>query len=145
MTRTEKLAPAYRIAELKKRDAAKIAENSKQKVLEYERKLQELIDFRKDYSLSSHFSGSVLSASQLVEHQKFMRQLDEGIRIIEKQLEGHKQDSEIDRRVWLDAYQRSDAMDKLIGKLKKMEQGARDNRLENEIDERSQSRRVESK
>ena len=42
MTRTEKLSPALKVAELRKRDAAKVAENSRLKVLEYERKLEEL-------------------------------------------------------------------------------------------------------
>ena len=144
MTRTEKLSPALKIAEIRKRDAAKTAESSKLKVLEYEKKLQELISFRQDYSLTNSGSDGVLSASQLVEYQKFMAQLDEGIKIIKSQLEGHRQDSEIDRQVWVEAYQRSSAMDKLVGKLKKMEQGVRETRIENEIDDRSQRTRIKN-
>lgn len=144
MTRTERFSPVLKIAEIKKRDAARVAAKSNQAVAEYERKLSELVSFRKEYRLSDHVSNRSMSATELKEHQKFVGQLDEGISILKSQLEGHRQNNQIDRQAWMEAHQRSDAMDKLMGKMQKLEQRIRETRVDNELDDRSQHTRVKN-
>ena len=144
MTRTDKFSPVLKIAQIKKRDAARAAARSQQKVAEYEKKLSELVNFRKEYRLSNQASSQVMSAGALKEHQKFVQQLDEGISILKNQLEGHIQDNRIDRQAWMQAHQHSDAMDKLMSKMQNLEHRIREIRIDNEIDDRSQHRRIKN-
>ncbi len=144
MTRSEKFSSVLRIAETKKRDAARVAIKTNQKLNEYEKKLSELRGFRKEYTLGARAGSQSMKASQLQERQKFIRQLDEGINILTSKVEGQRQSSDLDKQAWLDAHKHSDAMDKLMGKIKKTEACLDESREANELDDHSQYRRMKN-
>ncbi len=142
MTRSERFASVLKIAELKKRNAARASAQAKQKLHEYEKKLYELLDFRNEYTLGDRAVSQSVTASQLQQRQKFIQQLDEGINILRKQVAGQKQSSEMDKQVWLDAYKHTNAMDKLMSKIRKTEIDLLEARETNEVDDRSQHRKL---
>ncbi len=142
MTRSQKFTSVLKIAEIKKRDATRIAMKAKQNLHEYEQKLNELRSFRSEYTLSARAGGQTMTANQLQERQKFIRQLDEGIRILTNKVEGQRQSSAVDKQAWLDARKHSDAVDKLMGKIRQIEIDLGDTREANELDERSQHRQL---
>ena len=138
MTRSEKFSSVLRIAESKKHDAARVAKKTNQILNEYEEKLGELRGFRDEYTLGARAVSQSMTAKQLQERQKFIQQLDEGINILTNKVEGQRQNSEVDKQAWLDAHKYSDAMDKLMGKIKKTEERLDESREANELDDRSQ-------
>ncbi len=142
MTRSKRFSSELKIAEAKKRNAARVAVQAKQKLHEYEGKLDELRSFRSDYAIAVKGVDNNVTASLLQERQKFIQQLDEGIKVIQNRIEGQKQSTEIDKQAWMDAHKHSDAMDKLMLKIKKIEIDLIETRAENEIDDRSQYRKV---
>ncbi len=142
MTRSEKFLSVLRIATKKKRDAARVAIETEHKLNEYEKKLSELRGFRSEYTLGSHAGNQSMTAKQLQERQRFIRQLDEGINILSNKVEGQRQNSHLDKQAWLDAHKHSDAMDKLMGKIRKMEICLDESREANELDDRAQYHRM---
>ena len=144
MNRSEKFSSVLRIAEIKKRDATRIAVKAKQKLHEYEQKLNELRSFRNEYTLNAWAGGQTMTANQLQERQKFIRQLDEGIKILTNKVKGQRQSSAVDKQAWLEAHKHSDAVDKLMGKIRKIEVDLGETREANELDDRSQHRKLEN-
>ncbi|MFT5134848.1 MAG: flagellar FliJ protein [Gammaproteobacteria bacterium] len=142
MTRSEKFSPVLRIAESKKRDAARAAVKANKKLQEYENKLNELRSFRLEYSVDKNVVGQLVTTNKLQDRQNFIRQLDAGINIMEKKIEGQKQNSDLDKQAWLDAHKHVDAIDKLVGKIKKIETNMSELREDNELDDRSQHRKI---
>jgi flagellar export protein FliJ len=142
MTRSQRFSSVLKIAKSKKRDAARVAVKARQKLLEYEGKLNELRNFRREYSLAMPGFNESIAASQLQERQKFFRQLDEGISILKNRVEGQKQSTDLDKQAWLEAHKHSDAMDKLMYKIRRIEIDLDEAREANELDDRSQYRRM---
>jgi flagellar export protein FliJ len=144
MIRSQKFSSVIRIAETKKRDAARVAVKAKQKLQEYEQKLNELRSFRSEYTINARASGQVMTANQLQERQKFIRQLDEGIKILSNKVDGQRQSSALEKQAWLDAHKHNDAVDKLMGKIRQVEINLGETREANELDDRSQHRKLEN-
>ncbi len=139
MTRSKRLSPVLKLAESKERHAVQVMAKARQRLNHYEEKLNELRKFHEEYSNAFRYSQSrVISATQLQETQKFLRQLDEGIAVMSEKVTGQKHLNLRDEQQWLLAKNRTDALDKLITKIQGFERNTRDNREANEVDERSQ-------
>lgn len=138
MSRPKKLSPVSKLAGIRKLNAARTAMASQRRLLEYENRLAELVRFRHEYGSPAQLNTDGLKAGALKEYQKFISQLDEGIAVLRHQLEGQKQHYEIDRQAWLTAYQRSDALDRLVDKMQNIENRIRELKRANELDERFQ-------
>lgn len=143
MTRSKRLSPVLKLAESKERDAVQVMAKARQRLNHYEEKLNELRKFHEEYSNAyRHSQSGVISATQLLETQKFLRQLDEGIAVMSEKVTGQKQLNLRDEQQWLLAKNRTDALDKLITKIQSVERNIRDNREANEVDERSQHQKL---
>lgn len=139
MTRSKRLSPVLKLAESKQRDAVQVMAKARRRLNHYEEKLNELRKFHEEYSNAyRHSQSGVISATQLQETQKFLRQLDEGIAVMSEKVTGQKQLNLRDEQQWLLAKNRTDALDKLITKIQGVERNIRDNREADEVDERSQ-------
>lgn len=138
MTRSQRFSSVLRIAETKKRNAARISVKATQKLNEYEKKLDELRSFRNEYTFGAHAGSQRMTANQLQERQLFLRQLDEGISILSNKVNGQKQSSDMEKQIWMDALKHSDAMDKLMAKIRKIEIDLVETREDSEVDDRSQ-------
>ncbi len=139
MTRSKRLSPVLKFAESKERHAVHVMAKARQRLNHYKEKLNELRKFHKEYSNAfRHSQSRVISATQLQETQKFLRQLDEGIAVMSEKVTGQKHLNLRDEQQWLLAKNRTDALDKLITKIQGFERNMRDNREADEVDERSQ-------
>lgn len=143
MTRSKRLSPVLKLAESKERNAVQVMAKTRQRLNHYEEKLNELRKFHEEYSNAyRHSQSGVISATQLLETQKFLHQLDEGIAIMSEKVTGQKQLNLRDEQQWLLAKNRTDALDKLVVKIQSVEKNIRDNREADEIDERSQHQKL---
>ncbi len=140
MTKSERFSPVLKVAETKKREAARVAMQTRQKLREYEHKLDELRSFRDEYALHVHTGNQSINAMQLQEQQKFVQQLNEGINILKTKIEGQKQNNDMDTQAWQEAYKYSSTIDKLISKIRRIELGVSETRESNELDDRTQYR-----
>ena len=141
MTRSEKLSPVLKLAVSRKRKAEITAARASHLLREYELKLEELRQYRAEYSVVNTSGGQVMNASHLQERQKFIRQLDEGIRILKNKVKGQQEITNVDKQAWLEAHKHNDAIDKLMGKMRKLEWQLRETREDNAMDDRSQHKR----
>lgn len=143
MTRSKRLSPVLKLAESKERNAVQVMAKTRQRLNHYEEKLNELRKFHEEYSNAyRHSQSGVISATQLLETQKFLHQLDEGIAVMSEKVTGQKQLNLRDEQQWLLAKNRTDALDKLVVKIQSVEKNIRDNREADEIDERSQHQKL---
>lgn len=142
MTRSQRFSSVLRLAETRKRNAARMSVNATQKLREYEKKLDELRRFRNEYTLGAHAGSRSMTSNQLQERQLFLRQLDEGISIMINKVNGQKQSSAMEKQVWMDALKHADAMDKLLCKIRKIEIDLAETREDSEVDDRAQYCRI---
>ena len=141
MTRSEKLSPVLKLTLSRKRKAEIAAARASHLLREYEMKLEELRQYRSEYAIVNTSGGQVLSASHLQERQKFIRQLDEGIKILKNKVKGQQEITDVDKQAWLEAHKHNDAIDKLMGKMRKLEWQLRETREDNAMDDRAQRTR----
>lgn len=141
MARSRRLSPVLRIEQNKERTAANVVSKARQVLTYYQKKLTELKDYQHEYSQSLNSNqAKTMSATQLNEFRGFMRQLDEGIRLLTEKVEGQKQLNLHDERQWINAKKRTDALDKLISNFKSRERNLSESREANEIDDRTSQR-----
>lgn len=140
MTRSEKLSSILRLAERKEQIAARNAAQSRLKLLECENKLKELQKFRYEYARHRGLGNSVLCSSELLERQKFINQLDEGIEILKQIISSRHFDSETEKKLWVDAYKHSSSLDRLMNKFRQSELLHSERMEESALDDRSQYR-----
>lgn len=138
MTRSQRLSPVLKLALTRKRNAAVVAAKAAKLLRDYELKLAELKSYRAEYAMLDNADGQVVNASLLQERQKFMLQLDEGIDILKNKVKGQQQVMDVDKQQWLDAHKHNDAIDKLMGRLRSLEQNLRETRENDALDDRAQ-------
>jgi len=137
MTRSEKFSPVLKIAAVKKRDAARSAGEAAARLQDFQNKLQELRSFRSEYTLAGYQGNQTMNANELQERQKFLRQLDEGIRVLADRVRGQQQHRDMETQAWLEACRHADAVDRLMMKIRKLESDVRENRVELEMNDRA--------
>lgn len=138
MARSKRLSPILRLAERKEKNAVQIMARARQRLHYYEEKRDELRSYLDEYKLTmTDRQANTMTANQLREYQVFIHQLNEGISLLTEKIEGQKQLKLRDERQWISAKQNTDALDKLIIKLRWMERKFVSNHEANEIDEQS--------
>ena len=142
MTRSQRISSVLKLAERKEKNAARVAIETRQKLHMYESKLNELRQFRSEYSIDFTSTDHAMTSNLLRERQQFLHQVDAGIRILTNTVEGHRHTSHIDDKTWMEAYKYSHALDKLVDKVRSFELHIDEMREENELDDRSQHRKV---
>ncbi|MFQ5660100.1 MAG: flagellar export protein FliJ [Gammaproteobacteria bacterium] len=144
MARSRRLSPLLKLAEARERNAVQVVLRARQQLHDYEEKLAELRTYRQEYGRSFKAAQAhATTGKQLQEYQNFMHQLNRGITLLAEKIAGQKQLNLRDERLWVKAKKRSDALDKLVDKLRGMERNFRLTLEANEIDEHSQHRKAE--
>ena len=143
MTRSARLKPILKIAEKREHYAALDMARAQQQLRYYEDKLEQLKSFRNDYNQKmSQSDRSGQTANSLNEMFRFMRQLDEGIAVLERQILQQKQQNLQDESIWREARLRTDALDNLMSRFAFQETSYVLDLEANELDDRTSPKKT---
>ncbi len=142
MAPSDRFKPVHRVAKNKEQRAAKRLGISQQTVLEAEKKLQELHQYRQDYLKQYETAGQAgMSAARLQEYQRFLARLNDAIRHQEALVrEGHA-DRKTKQDQWLHRRTRSEALGKVLERYVEAERQQQEKREQKETDEHAQRSR----
>ena len=121
MTRSQRMASILKLAERREREAAKAASQTRNHLLQFEDKLKELRRFRKEYAIGAGSRTGIYNAAQLHQQQRFIEQLDEGIRLLNQSILQQRHSLDRSSQKWMDAYRYSNSLDKLVDKMRNVE------------------------
>jgi flagellar protein FliJ len=135
-SRSDRLQPAVDQAQRRQKDALQRLADQQQKLAHAEQQLEELKRYRRDYSPGD----GGLTVSALLNRQQFVERIDQAIVQQGQLVERLQRQLEAARQRWLQAHARENALDTVVGRLRKQEE-QREQRLEQaEVDERMQYR-----
>ena len=114
MNRAARLKPIIKLAEQKQRHAAIDMISARKQLMSCEDKLAQMKTFRTEYNEKlADTTNPGRSSTNLNELHRFIRQLDEGIAALERQILQLKTQKSSEETAWRDARARADALEKL--------------------------------
>ncbi len=136
MKRSQRMQSVSRIASRVEREAAQVLARSRNRLRELEDKLQTMKSYRREYG-GTHQDDpkNPVSIMQLRQNQAFLRQLDEAIALLEKQVSNHAQISSHDQGRWIETWKHLNSLNKAITNLKAGEQQEQERREQGRLDE----------
>ena len=139
MTKSQRLRPVTDIAESRERDAARTMGERQQFVNEQVARLEELKSYRADYVQRMQEAGARgIDAGQMQDYTNFIRRLDEAIVFQHKQISDAERHLVLSKNNWQTLHSRSEALNKVVDRLRDGEQRENDRREQKETDDRSQ-------
>ena len=97
MTRSKRMDPVLRVAEHRERNAARLLGESRQRLEQQRQRLQELLDYREEYSRRFQQTGSGgMDMKQLHEYRAFLGRLNDAVAHQHKTVA--KAEAEVERR-----------------------------------------------
>ncbi len=142
MTKSGRLEPVRRVAEDREQKAAKYMAESLRVMEERQRRLEELVAYRKEYLTKfSSSGGSPRSALQLQDFKAFLVRLDYVIGEQTKLVELSRAEHEKRKKKWLALRTKTKSLDKAIDRLHANEQQKEEKKVQKESDDRAQRRR----
>lgn len=139
MTKSQRMKPVMRIAEMREQTAAKDLASSQRYLQEQQARLVELQQYHAEYSKDVQAQGSVgISASRYLELQRFLSSLHQAIEQQRQLIEHAAQVCEQKKRIWQQAYGKSQSIDKVVQRYFEQEQYTQGKREQKETDELAQ-------
>lgn len=139
MTKSQRMKPVLRIAEMREQTAAKDLATSQRYLQEQQARLAELQQYQADYTKDFHTQGSVgISAARFQELQRFLASLSQAIEQQQQLIAHVTQVCEQKKRIWQQAYGKSQSLDKVVQRYFEQEQYTQDKRDQKETDEVAQ-------
>ena len=139
MVPSNRFKPVHRVAKNKEDRAAKQLGISQQSVLEAEKKLQELHNYRSDYLAQYEIAGQAgMSAARLQEYQTFLSRLNDAIRHQEALVRAGHADRRSKQDQWLHRRTRSEALGKVLERYVDAERKQQEKVEQKETDEHAQ-------
>lgn len=135
MNRTKKLEPVVKHVDNHEQTALQAVAFSQQQLQMQQQRLQQLIDYKADYQARQFSSTDALGAVQFQEFNRFMAQLDESIKQQQQIIEMAMREVEIKQNTWKDKRARSEAMHKVVDKIKADEQSEAQQKEQKIMDE----------
>jgi len=135
MNRTKKLEPVVKHVDNHEQTALQAVAFSQQQLQMQQQRLQQLIDYKADYQARQFSSTDALGAVQFQEFNRFMAQLDESIKQQQQIIEMAVREVEIKQNTWKDKRARSEAMHKVVDKIKADEQSEAQQKEQKIMDE----------
>ncbi len=119
MTRTKKLEPVVKHVDQHEQTALQAVAYSQQQLKTQQGRLQQLKDYKKDYEDQQSASNAVaLSAVQFQEFNRFITQLDDTIKQQQQIVDMARREVEIKQKAWKVKRSRSEAMHKVVDRIK---------------------------
>jgi flagellar FliJ protein len=139
MTRSQRLNPVIQAACAQEEQAAHALRTSRAALQEREHRLEELLRYQAEYARRFGMSGG-LDGARLRDFHQFLARLNSSIgeqqRLVERARAEH---ARVETR-WRERHSKSQALDKVAGRLRAEEAHEHARREQNELDERTQRR-----
>lgn len=139
MTRSKRMQPVQNVAQGREQEAMHKLGQSQQYLDAQLARLEELRDYREQYSRDFAASGETgLDATRLRDYRAFLGRLGEAIRQQEALITRYQSQHEQTRQLWLESRTHSQAIDKVVDRYREQERQQQERREQLEQDERSQ-------
>jgi flagellar FliJ protein len=141
MTKSQRLQPVTRVAELRERNAAKALGQSRHRLSETEARLEELLAYREEYARRLQTAGGEgMNAREVSEYHNFLARLNEAITHQQARLAQAHQDYESRRSQWQSQRTHTLALDKVVERYRRQEEHTEGQREQRESDDRTRDR-----
>lgn len=140
MSRAKRMDPILRLARDDEDQAAHALSDSARALREGETKLQELREYRSDYARQMQSQGA-FNGSALQGFQQFISNLDQAIAQLEEHVRQQRRANDQQLQRWVGTHNRAKAMTEIADKYRSEEQRAAEDKLQWELDDRSQHRK----
>ncbi len=139
MTRSKRMQPVLRVAEMREQAAAKELGNAQRFLQEQEERLAELRLYHAEYVRDMHSQGSSgISSARFQELQRFMASLNQAIEQQQQMVHSAARACEHKRQLWQSAYRKSRSLDKVVERYSEQELYEQGQRDQKEADEMAQ-------
>lgn len=139
MTKSQRLKPITEIAESHEQDAARSMGERQQYLAGQYARLEEIKAYRAEYVQRMQEAGACgIEAGQMQDYTTFIRRLDEAIVYQYKQISAAEQHLDMSKSNWQALHSRSEALNKVVDRLRDEERRQDDRREQKETDDRSQ-------
>ncbi len=136
MTRSRRMRPVQQVAESREQAAVKRLGKSQQQLAAQQTRLQDLCEYRRQYTEQfSQRSSAGLDPQQVCDYRAFLTRLNEAIRQQELLIEQCRNQHAQHRDQWIDSHSHAQAVDKLIARFRKDEQKRQQKREQHALDE----------
>jgi flagellar protein FliJ len=135
MMKSKRFEPIQEIASTSAKDLSCIMGEAGRKVADLERKLQQLQDYRDEYTRDSSQSGATMDAVKLQNYRSFLDRLGEALRQHLKSLEHARADYEKKRSQWSEKRVEAESLGRVVERFRKEERHAVDQREQREGDD----------
>ncbi|PIP79946.1 MAG: flagellar export protein FliJ [Gammaproteobacteria bacterium CG22_combo_CG10-13_8_21_14_all_40_8] len=138
MSRTERLKPVVKLAGHKEKESASALAKAQDKLLQAQKRLQDIIDYRLNYSEMLQEKGKKsISANELCRYQSFFAQLDSAL----IQQQNAVQQAEFSVQEHINSWTKSKRKHQMIGKISQQiqqtEQIAKDKNEQKQMDDQA--------
>jgi flagellar export protein FliJ len=135
MMKSKRFEPIQEIASTSAKDLSRVMGEAGRKVADLERKLQQLQDYRDEYTRSSSQSGATMDAVKLQNYRSFLDRLGEALRQHLKSLEHARADYEKKRAQWSEKRVEAESLGRVVERFRKEERHVVDQREQREGDD----------
>jgi flagellar export protein FliJ len=142
MTRSQRIKTIVRLSENKERTAAREFAVAQKTLNDYKERLNQLQNYRNEYLNYLKPGGQRQSIKVIREHQAFILQIDEGLRLLTEQINIQEAMNYRERDKWLKEKQQLDTMENIFERFSKTERQVAALREQNQLDELSQRQTV---
>jgi len=142
MTRSQRIKTIVRLSERKERTAAREFAEVQRTLNDYKERLNQLQNYRNEYLGYLKPHGQRQSIKGMREHQAFILQINEGIRVLTEQITMQEAMNFRERDKWLKEKQQLDTMENIFERFSKTERQVAALREQNQLDELSQRQTV---
>lgn len=136
MTRSKRMQPVVDVTANREREAARRLGELQQRQQAAEQRLQELIDYREDYTRQFAAGGS-LSVARLQDYRIFLGRLNQAVEQQQALVERARLDCAAQRARWTELHSRVQALGKVVSRYRDSERSDRDRREQKEADLRA--------
>jgi flagellar export protein FliJ len=135
MMKSKRFEPIQEIASTSAKDLSRTMSEAARKVADLERKLQQLQDYRDEYTRNSSQSDAAMDAVKLQNYRSFLDRLGEALRQSAKSLEHARADYEKKRALWSEKRVEVETLGRVVERFRKEERHALDKREQHEGDD----------
>jgi len=138
MTRSQRIKKIVNLSENKERAAARELAVAQKILSDYKSRLNQLENYRQEYTDYLKPGGKAQSVKMICEHQAFISQIDEGIRLLKEQIDIQETMNSRERDNWIKEKRQLDTMENIFDRFYKTEQKIVALREQNHLDELNQ-------
>ncbi len=138
MDRSKRIKPVAKFAHQKERDAASELGKCRSSLNDKEKKLQELLEYRDDYTRKfSENNDTSIDARVMQDYRLFLSRLNEAIEMQRALVNQGKEACDLQTENWMGQRSRANALDKVVERYQKADEDKKQKQEQREQDEYS--------